>query len=252
MQAEDFDMRLNQVSTQWSLIWRAHQGQPDVARSARQQLLNRYGGAVRRYLLKVVHGPDAADEVFQEFALQLMNGALRGANPERGRFRNFVKGTLFHLVADYRKQQRARPAPLPGNGAALAADPGIVESDQQFVDSWRDELLARAWAGLAEVEARTGQAYYAVLRFRADHPDCHSPQMAEQLSGRLGRPFTAAGIRQILHRARENFADLLLDEVIHSLDLPTTEQLQHELAELGLLSYCQPALRRRDLSPVTA
>ena len=38
-------------------------------------------------------GFEAAAEVFQEFALQLVHGNLRGANPERGRFRNFVKGT---------------------------------------------------------------------------------------------------------------------------------------------------------------
>src|SRR5207249_5271323 len=120
----------------------------------------------------------------------------------------------------YRKQQRQWPGPLPAKEAVLAAQPEDLESDRQFIESWCDELLARAWAALATVDARTGQPFYAVLRFRADHPQMRSPQLAEQLTAQLGRPFTAAGVRQTLHRAREKFAAFLLDEVTHSLAHP--------------------------------
>jgi RNA polymerase sigma-70 factor (ECF subfamily) len=243
MQDDNLNQRINLISTLWSLVFRAHRGPAEEVRPARQQLLERYGGAVRRYLRGVLHDRGAAEEVFQDFALRLLHGDLRGADPQRGRFRDFVKGTLFHLIADHRKRQRKWPGPLPADGA-LVADPGGADSASGFVDSWRDELLARAWAALAAVEARTGQPYHAVLRFRADHPEMHSPQMAEQLAARLGRPLTAAGVRQLLHRARDKFADFLLDEVAHSLDNPTAEQLEQELAELGLLDYCRPALAR--------
>ena len=252
MQPEKLNERLSLISTPWSLVCRASHGPAEEMTSARQQLLERYGGAVERYLSKRLHDPEAADEVFQEFALQLVQGDLRGANPRRGRFRDFVKGTLFHLIADYRKRQRHWPEPLPGDGAALAANPEEVESDRQFVEGWCDELLARAWAALADSEARAGQPLYAVLRFRADHPEMRSPHMAEQLTALLRRPFTAAGVRQILHRAREKFANLLLDEVTDSLENPTAELLEQELADLGLLDYCQPALKRRGLHGVTA
>ena len=43
--------------------------------------------------------------------------------------------------------------------------------------------------------------------------------------------------------ARSN-ADLLLDEVAQSLEAPTAERLQEELAELTLLEYCRSALDR--------
>lgn len=248
MQPENPNDRLSLIPTLWSLVCRAHHGPAAAANSARQRLLERYGNAVQRYLRKVLRDADAADEVFQEFALRLLHGDLRGANPERGRFRQFVKGTLFHLIAKYHKQRRRWPEPLPDNDTVLAANPEELESDHQFVESWCDELLARAWAALAEIESRTGQLFYTVLRFRADHPDLRSPQMAEQLAAQLGRPFTAAGVRQTLHRAREKFAELLLDEVIHSLDNPTAEHLEHELAELGLLDYCRPALERHGLN----
>jgi RNA polymerase sigma factor (sigma-70 family) len=251
MTQEGPDQPLNLISTQWSLVRRAHSGPVEAANAAQRQLLERYGGAVHRYLGKLLRDPDAADEVFQEFALRLVHGDLRGADPERGRFRNFVKGTLFHLVADYRKKQRRWPGRLPADGATLAANPQDMESDRLFVESWCDELLARAWAALAATDATTGQAFYAVLRFRADHPEMRSPQIAEQLAAEMGRPFTAAGVRQTLHRARERFAALLLDEVSHSLEDPTADQLEQELVELGLLDYCRPALERRLSGSVT-
>jgi RNA polymerase sigma-70 factor (ECF subfamily) len=241
------NQRLSLIPTLWSLVCRAHHGPAEAANPARQQLLERYGGAIHRYLLKVLHDADAADEVFQEFALQLLHGDLRGANPQRGRFRNFVKGTLLHLIADYRKQRSKWPGPLPGDGAALAASLGDGQSDHQFIESWCDELLARAWAELAEIETRTGQPFHAVLRFRADHPEMRSPQLAQQLAVQLGRPLTAAGVRQTLHRAREKFADLLLDEVAHSLENPTVDRCVEELVELNLFDYCRPALERRGL-----
>jgi RNA polymerase sigma-70 factor (ECF subfamily) len=239
-------LRLSLIPTLWSLVLQAHHGPAEAAGSARRQLLEHYQGAVQRYLGKVLHDPDAAREVFQEFALQLLRGDLRGANPEKGRFRHFVKATLFHLIRAYRKQQWKWPAPLPADGA-LAAPLADEEADRQFAESWCDELLARAWAALAEVEAGTGQPYHAVLRFRADHPEMRSPQLAERLTAQLGRPFTPAGVRQTLHRAREKFADLLLDAVTHSLEYPGADLLLEELGELGLLDYCRPALERRGL-----
>jgi DNA-directed RNA polymerase specialized sigma24 family protein len=247
MQPEIPDQRLSRIRTLWSLVCQAQQGPDRAVKSARQQLLERYGAAVRRYLRKLLPNPDAVDEVFQDFALQLVHGDLRGADPKRGRFRNFVKGTLLHLVADYRKARREWPAALPDDGAALAANAENSQSDRWFEESWCDELLARAWCGLAEIEAGTGEPYYAVLRYRADHPDLRSPQMAEHFTRNLGRPFTPAGVRQILHRARMKFASLLLDEVTQSLENPTTERIEQELVDLGLLDYCRPALKRCNL-----
>jgi hypothetical protein len=48
-----------------------------------------------------------------------------------------------------------------------------------------------------------------------------------------------------LHRAREKFAVLLLDEVRNSLESQDPEQLEQELLELRLFEYCRPALARR-------
>jgi RNA polymerase sigma factor (sigma-70 family) len=240
------DLHLSQIGTLWSLVGQAHAAPGVQAGAARRQLLERYGGAVRRYLHGAVRDPDAADELFQEFACRFLRGDLHGADRGRGRFRDYVKGVLFHLVADHHKRQQRRPRPLPANYPGPAEDPAPAdEQDRAFLASWREELLARSWAGLEAVERQTGQPFYTVLRFRAEHPDMPSPRMAAELGPRLGKPVTAAGVRQTLHRARERFADLLLDEIADALETPTPEHLGEELADLGLLDHCRPALERR-------
>jgi hypothetical protein len=69
--------------------------------------------------------------------------------------------------------------------------------------------------------------------------------MAERLSPVLGKPVTAAAVRQTLHRARERFADALLDEIAQALDDPSAEALEAELIDLSLHDHCRPALDRR-------
>jgi hypothetical protein len=49
-------------------------------------------------------------------------------------------------------------------------------------------------------------------------------------------------VRQTLHRAREKFAALLLEETARSLGTSERGRLQDELADLNLLKYCQPVL----------
>ncbi len=244
MDPNDRAEHFNQISTAWSVVARARQGPAGAVLAARRELLDRYGGAVRRYLLGALRQPDAAEELFQEFALRLLRGELRGADPGRGRFRDFVKGVLFHLMADHYNQEQRRPGPLPAHASHLASPPSS-DQDREFVESWRDELLARSWAALQAAEEESGRPYYAVLRFRADHPEMRSPQMAEELSARLGRALTPAAVRQLLHRARERFAELLLVEVASSLETPAPEQVEQELVDLGLFDYCRSALEGR-------
>jgi hypothetical protein len=46
VQVDNPNQRLSLIPTLWSLVYRAHQGAAEVARSARQQLFERYRGAV--------------------------------------------------------------------------------------------------------------------------------------------------------------------------------------------------------------
>lgn len=237
--------RLSAIVTRWTLLKQAHASSTGQARQAQEVLLQRYGGAIRRYLLGCVRDPDQADELYQEFAIKFIQGGLQGANPEKGRFRHYLKGVLFHILADQHQKRKRQPM---GWNSALPepadTSPSSLESEEVFQAEWRAELLADAWSKLEAEEKSSGQPWFTLLTYRRDHPEERSEAMASALSALLGKPISAAALRQSLHRAREHFADILLDQVLHSLSHPTVDALHEELVDLKLLQYCEPALER--------
>ena len=244
----DEDPHLSQIQTLWSVVELAH-GDDTAMQSAQQKMLDRYGGAVRRYALAALRDEDAADEVFQEFALKFVRGDFRGADPGKGRFRAFVKTVVYRLIVDYqrRKKKHSREGQMHSNLAepGVADQPSTGETDALFHASWRDELLARCWGKLAEYECTSGKPYHTVLRYRVKHPEARSGELAEGLSKAMHKQVNAGAVRVTLHRAREAFADLLLDEVINSLADGSLDAAEQELIELDLLGYCKPALESR-------
>ena len=244
----DEDPHLSQIQTLWSVVDLAH-GDNTAMASAQQKMLDRYGGAVRRYALAALRDEDAADEVFQEFALKFVRGDFRAADPGRGRFRAFVKTVVYRLIVDY--QRRRKKLGREGQMHSNLAEPGELASasgqdtDALFQASWRDELLARCWGKLAEYECKSGKPYHTVLRYRVEHPEARSPELADGLSKSLGKPINAGAVRVLLHRSRDAFADLLLEEVTNSLADGSLDAAEQELIELDLLAYCKPALERR-------
>lgn len=241
MKDDDLNQHLSKISTIWTVLRQAHAGSGPETTAAQQLLLERYGGAVHRYLVRALGDVHAADDLLQEFALSLVRGSFRGADPERKRFRFYVKKVLLRMVSRHGRQQRKKVQPL-GLSPELANLPAPhADPDRDFDVSWRDQLLARAWDCLKEAQP----AFHEVLRFRVEHPTMESADMARELGCRLGRPLTADAVRQTLHRAREMFANLLIDEVAHTLDDPTEERVREELADLNLLEYCSPPLNRR-------
>jgi RNA polymerase sigma factor (sigma-70 family) len=248
MDEEAINSRLSRISTIWTMLGNAHRGPDSIAVGAQYALIQRYQGAVYRYLLGALRDPDAADDLFQDFALRIMQGAFRRVDPQRGRFRDYLKSTLIHLVADYQNRRRIRAVPMDNsfNEPAVAADNPAADEDR-FLQSWKEELLAKAWESLQRAEQEGGQPYYSALRFRAEHSGATSADMARRLTEQL-RPehaFTDTGIRKTLERAKKQFADLLLDEIAASLEDPTPEQLEQELIELELMPHCRSALKRR-------
>ena len=242
------ELHLSQIQTAWSVVHRAH-GDQTAVQSAQRLLLDRYGGAVRRYALAALRDEDAADEVFQEFALKFVRGDFGNANPTRGRFRAFVKTIVYRLIVDYQRRgkQRLREVAMHSAIADVPASGAENAYEVAFRTSWRDELLACSWKKLADEEERSGKPHYRVLRYRADHPELRSPELAAGLSKELGKRTTAGAARVLLHRAREAFAEILLEEITQSLADATLDEAEEELIELDLLEYCRPALdRRRD------
>jgi RNA polymerase sigma factor (sigma-70 family) len=241
--------RLSQISTPWTDLRQAHHGPLPALGPARRRVLMRYSTAVYRYLLGAVHDRDVADDLFQEFALRLMRGDFRGADPHRGRFSDYLKTSLGHLVSDHYRRGKAQPLPLHADVPAPSARSSpLSKAEDEFSKEWRGRLIDLTFEALEEFERQTGNPLYTVLRFREEHPKMPVAEMAGRLGRRLGRELTTEWVYKHLHQARQKFADLLLEEVAQTLDDPGPEELAEELGALGLLKWCQPALRRRHYS----
>jgi RNA polymerase sigma factor (sigma-70 family) len=244
---EDDDLHISRIPTAWTMVRDAHRDHTAV-QVAQQQLLDRYGGAVRRYALSALRSEDAADDVLQEFSLKFLRGDFANANPERGRFRAFVKTIVYRLIVDYQRRNKKRA--LEGAMHSNIAEPEVDDSDPSgddllFQTSWRDELLGRCWQRLADDERKSGKPYHTVLRYRVDHPDLRSPELAAGLSKQLGKEINAGAVRVLLHRSRELFGEMLLDEVAESLTSNSLDDAEQELIDLELHEYCRPALEKR-------
>jgi RNA polymerase sigma-70 factor (ECF subfamily) len=246
---------LAQFSTHWSNIFRARGGEGDAAMAARNALLLRYIEVVLRYLRAVLRDPRVVDHVCSNFAVRVLESdrLFQNADPQRGRFRDYLKAVLQHMIADYYRQEaRDHKQCQRLSGEHELADPAslLEEQDQDFVRCWREELIKWVWRQLDQRDQKTGQKHALLLRLQAKKPETRSTQLAELLSEKMGKPFTAAGVRQILHRAREMFGELLVAEVARSLqvdpgDPDGNSRVEEELIDLGLLfSYCKKALER--------
>ncbi len=242
MAADDEHDRLSRIQTRWTELLTPVAG-------ADKELLLRYYGAAFRYLRAMAQDAAVAEELTQEFALRFLAGQYRRVDRRHGRFRDFLKACLRNLVHDHwRRQQTDRARPVADEPADAAAPPD-PDRDGLFEAGWREELLSRVWEALARFEAETGKPYHAALRLKTQEPAIRSEDLAGRLGQALGRPVSADAARQTLHRARETFADRLLDEVAATLPIADRDRLEEELVEVRLIDYCRKALDRRFSRP---
>jgi RNA polymerase sigma-70 factor (ECF subfamily) len=238
---------ISQIETIWPVLRQAHEGDAAAVNAAQQVILQRYRPAIYRYLVACLGDTEAADDLCQEFSLRFCRGDFRNANPAKGRFRDLLKSSLYHLIIDYHKRRNRRMPQLSPEAPEPEADSAsTLDSDRQFLAAWRADLLNKAWEQLAQEEQKSGRPMHTVLHFRAANQDMRSAQMAEHLTEKLGKEVTSDWVRKWLHAARERFAELLLDEVAASLDDPTREAIEQELMDLELYQYCKIAMDRWD------
>jgi RNA polymerase sigma-70 factor (ECF subfamily) len=245
MGEESTPEHLSQIET---IVYRLEDGkrQDEGGMEARRELALLYYGAAYRYLLGCLRNQDVAQELATEFAIRLMQGDyIKNADPQKGRFRDYLKRCLSNMATDHwRRKKNVQPLP-DDSGAYSPQDEPAFESDENFLTSLREELVACSWKALGAYERETQTPYETVLRIKTQQPNLRSAQIADQLSKKTGKPLTEQSVRKILQRARDKFADLLVDHVQNSLQVREAGALEEQLVELELLEFCRPALERR-------
>lgn len=246
MDEEQFQSRISQIATRWSLLRPAEGGADGDAPGAESALVERYMGAVYRYLFAILKDGDAAEEVCQSFLLRFVRGDLRAATPEKGKFRSYLKTVLSRMAIDHFRR-RKREWSRRGSHEQLVDELAKQTTEAEFERNWTAELLQHALAGLKSMEEQSGQPYHTILRLQMEDEKRSAQQTAEYLNETLRprHPYSEPGVRKILQRARERFADLLIQEVELSLQTSDLDEVEAELSDLGLLVYCRKAVARR-------
>jgi RNA polymerase sigma factor (sigma-70 family) len=239
--SDTLSQRLDSMTTRWSVVRRAHQASIVSAGQARNELVLRYSKAIRAYVRAILQDDGRADEVAQDAIVRLLSGDFAGADPNRGRFRDLLKVSVRNMARNHwQKENRRRPAAV--DVEAIAGADGSAD-DPEWLASWRQNALDLTWSALEHLErSQPDSAAVVLLRLRAAFPDATSEELAQRLAEKTKKSVTPESVRQQLRRARVKFAELLITEIADGLANGSPDDVEEELAALGLMDYVRDLL----------
>lgn len=216
---------LEEISTHWTAIHDPN------------QFVLRYATAVRAYLTAILGDAHEADEAAQEFYVNGLRKGFIRTTALRGRFRDYLKAAVRNAAWSWKRRSPMATSTLPDE--VPTDDP----AEREWLAQWRRCALDRAWQELERYQRKTaGSLAYTVLRFSLDHPEADSETLAQRVSEQAGQPLRADAFRKQLSRARQRFAEILIQIVQETLSDPTPEHIRDELSDLGLLPFVQDHL----------
>ncbi|HXY34843.1 MAG TPA: sigma-70 family RNA polymerase sigma factor, partial [Planctomycetaceae bacterium] len=200
----------------------------------------RYSKAIRTYVRAILQDDGRADEIAQDAIVRLLSGDFAGADPNRGRFRDLLKVSVRNMARNYwESENRRRSAAVDVEEVAGAE----VSEDPNWLASWRQNALDLTWSALEQFErSQPDSSAVVLLRLRAAFPEAGSEELAERLSEKTKRSVTPESVRQQLRRARVKFAELLIEEIADGLEDASPDDVEEELAALGLMDYVRDLL----------
>ena len=237
---------ISRIQTHWSIVLQAGQTRSDLAGAlARAEIVSRYSGAVFRYLKRLIGNTADAEDISQDIAVKILDGAFAGADPEKGRFRDYVKAIVINVARTHQCKQTKRNAKQHAMDDRTLAEL-VDKSDTAAIweDCIREDLIVQGMASLAEFEKQSGMPCATLLEWRISNPLSDSTEMACFIERQTGRTMTAVNARKLLQRSREKLAELLLENVRKTLppSAQHSDSLQEHLVALGIFEICQSAL----------
>lgn len=195
------------------------------AQAARSALILRYAKAIRGYVGSIVPNRQDAEKASQDVVGRLLKGDFAGASSTGGRFRDLLKTAVNGMVSH------------------LSQGPATADRGDSWLAVWTKTVLDHAWAALRDFEtAHPKKPAYTLLRLQADFPNDSLEQVALKFHQKTHLSAHPDEVRQMLHRARLKFAELLVDEVRIGLEEPTPARIEEELAALEFLDYVRDFL----------
>jgi RNA polymerase sigma-70 factor (ECF subfamily) len=231
----------NFPTSQWGLVTASSAEEAAEAGAAFEELYRLYCYPVYAFIRRSGYGRQDAQDLTQDFFVHLLEKSTLGrADPQRGRFRTFLLGTLEYFLAN--AAERARAAKRGGgcqwvfldddsaeNHYQLAAPKGLT-AEKLFETRWAATLIEATLARLrGELESEgKGHVFEELQGFLLGREEASYQQVANALNLSLG------ALKTTIHRMRGRFRALLREEVARTVATPSEvdEELRHLRAVL--------------------
>ncbi len=231
------------VTTHWSVVLAAKdKTSPDCAQ-ALETLCKTYWYPLYAFVRSSGYSPPDAQDLTQGFFARLLaKDYLRVVEPEKGRFRTFLRMVLRRFLAHERERVRAEKR--GGGRPCLSLDTALAEERFQAEGAGAlapDQLYDRRWALalLDEVTARLGHEYAAAGK------GTELQQLKPYLTAERGQiPYaeiatamqtTEGAARVAVHRLRKRFRELFREVIAETVaDAGEVEaELRHVIGALS-------------------
>jgi RNA polymerase sigma-70 factor (ECF subfamily) len=229
-------------TTHWSVVLRAGSGESEHE-AALATLCQDYWRPVYAYIRWRGHDAEAARDLTQGFfAALLERRGLETARQERGRFRDFLLGSVKNFLGHEREREQAlkrgggrspvRLDPDPEVSFAGVPAPATHETPETiFERRWAMTVLDQTMLDLAADMESEGR----VERFATLHPYLVSD--TEPPHAELARTLkmTEPAVRVALHRMRHRFGAALRERVAQTLEDPSRveDELRYLIGLVG-------------------
>lgn len=211
------------TTTRWSVVLLASQGDPQQARAALEQLCTDYWYPLYAYVRRRGNGMEDAADLTQEFFAKLLaSDFARNVAPDGGRFRSFLLRSLDRFLIDEwckgKSLKRGGNAFIESLESLISAqgescyvgEPADAETPEHlFQRAWAETLLRRVLQRLAtEFTERAHTRFDVIEPFLSLDGE---PASLADAAAALG--LTLPAFKSLLHRARQRYRELLIDEV---------------------------------------
>jgi RNA polymerase sigma factor (sigma-70 family) len=226
-------------STAWTMIAHAQEGHTEASRQYLGLLIQRYWRPVYHFLKCMGRSHEDAKDLTQGFFTKFLEkDAIKYADKSRGRFRNFMVGSVKRYVAQEHRAAAVRPeerAVADFDTALQEQCFGIPEKsnpETEFTRNWLKCVVENSLSILRKEcvalgKSRQFQVFKARFLGSSDSPS-HA-----HIAALLG--LSEKEVENLLYRARRRFRRIFLAEIRNSTETidQAQEEVQELLAELG-------------------
>jgi RNA polymerase sigma-70 factor (ECF subfamily) len=231
------------VTTHWSVVVAAQDKTCAASAEALEDLCGIYWYPLYAFVRRLGHGPQDAEDLTQEFFARLLHkGYLQAADPEKGRFRTFLRVAIKRFLAN--EWDRVRAEKRGGGRRVVTLDAGLAErlfSNDPGGGLSLESAYDKRWAlALVDQSLRRLRSEYEQQGKKAEF-EALKPCL-DAARGAIDYGELAAGLaiaestaRVLVHRLRRRFRDIFREEVAQTLADPgeLDEEMRHLVAALA-------------------